>query len=260
MPSSTGVSIATRSESDCGLIVVRERNGPRSAYVPGRGRLVTLGHMSPHDLPKIALVNRAPRERADAARNRSRLLDVAARLVAEHGAQNVTMDEVAAGAGVGKGTVFRRFGDRSGLMRALLDHAEREFQQAFLMGPAPLGPGAAPADRLRAFGIAAIEHRLRYRDLYLAAEQPAADRYAHDPPRDLLARHVGTLLGATGATGDIELFTESLLAYLDTTFIAYLNTRRGVSAPRLETGWTQLVDRITAPHETRSARPPRSEK
>ncbi|MFD2795911.1 TetR/AcrR family transcriptional regulator [Promicromonospora vindobonensis] len=215
--------------------------------------------MSARDLPRITLADRSPRERADAARNRSRLLDVAARLVAEHGAQNVTMDEVAAGAGVGKGTVFRRFGDRSGLMRALLDHAEKEFQQAFLVGPAPLGPGAAPADRLRAFGIAAIEHRLRYRDLYLAAEQPAADRYAHDPPRDLLGRHIVALLDAAGTTGDIELLTEALLAYLDTTFITYLHARRGMSAPRLEAGWTQLIDRIIGPDEARSARSPNSE-
>jgi AcrR family transcriptional regulator len=205
--------------------------------------------------PEIALAAGPPRERSDAARNRSRLLDVAARLVAERGAQNVTMDEVAAGAGVGKGTVFRRFGDRSGLMRALLDHAERAFQQAFLAGPVPLGPGAAPIERLHAFGRAAIEHRLQYRDLYLAAEQPPAERYANDPPRELIARHLAMLLGAAGAQGDIELFTESLLAYLDTALIAHLNTRREMSARRLTDGWIQLVDRIV---EAQSADPNRS--
>jgi AcrR family transcriptional regulator len=208
--------------------------------------------MSARTPPELALAGHAPRERADAARNRSRLLDVAARLVAEHGAQNVTMDAVAAGAGVGKGTVFRRFGDRSGLMRALLDHAERAFQQAFLAGRAPLGPGAAPIERLRAFGGAAIEHRLQYRDLYLAAEQPPAERYANDPPRDLIARHLAMLLGAAGARGDIELFTESLLAYLDTALIAHLNARRDISARRLTDGWLQLVDRIV---ETEDAGP-----
>lgn len=210
-------------------------------------RLVTLGHMSARNSPEIVLAGEPPRVRSDAARNRSRLLDVAARLVAERGAQHVTMDEVAAGAGVGKGTVFRRFGDRAGLMRALLDHAERTFQQSFLTGPAPLGPGAAATERLQAFGRATIEHRLRYRDLYLAAEQPPADRYADDPPRELLGRHIATLLTAAGATGDIELLTESLLAYLDTVLIAHLNTHRGMSARRLAEGWTQLVDRVTAP-------------
>ncbi len=51
--------------------------------------------------------------RADAARNRTRLLEVAERLAAERGIANVTMEDIACGAGVGKGTVFRRFGDRA---------------------------------------------------------------------------------------------------------------------------------------------------
>lgn len=50
------------------------------------------------------------------------------------------MEAVAAAASVGKGTVFRRFGDRVGLMRALLDHAEREYQEAFLLVPLRSGP------------------------------------------------------------------------------------------------------------------------
>lgn len=62
-------------------------------------------------------------ERADAARNRARLLEGAARLVVERGAEHVTMQEVAEVAGVGKGTFFRRFGDRDGLLLALLGEA-----------------------------------------------------------------------------------------------------------------------------------------
>lgn len=49
----------------------------------------------------------------DALRNRALLLDAARRLVAERGADAVTMDDVAAAAGVGKGTLFRRFGSRA---------------------------------------------------------------------------------------------------------------------------------------------------
>src|SRR5688572_30378868 len=75
-----------------------------------------------------------PRLRADAARNRARLLEVAARLAGECGAANLTMEAVATAAQVGKGTVFRRFGDRTGLLLALLDHHERELQAAFLTG------------------------------------------------------------------------------------------------------------------------------
>ncbi|MCP2263934.1 transcriptional regulator, TetR family [Promicromonospora thailandica] len=201
--------------------------------------------MSTPRTPEITLAGGPRRERSDAVRNRNRLLDVAARLVAEHGAGNVTMDQVATAAGVGKGTVFRRFGDRAGLMRALLDHAEKRFQEAFLTGPAPLGPGADPVDRLHAFGAAAIEHRLRYRDLYLAAEQPADQRYSNDPPHDLLARHVATLLVAAGVHGDVDLLTQGLLATLEVPLLHHLSTRRGMPADRLAAGWGDLVDRVT---------------
>src|SRR5271154_1006774 len=94
----------------------------------------------------------APHERGDAARNRAQLLVAARRLVTERGADAVTMDDIAAAAGVGKGTVFRRFGSRSGLMVVLLDEDERASQEAFLFGPPPLGPDAPPIDRLVAFG------------------------------------------------------------------------------------------------------------
>ncbi|WP_143576711.1 TetR/AcrR family transcriptional regulator, partial [Streptomyces acidiscabies] len=68
--------------------------------------------------------------RSDAARNRERILDAARRLVVAYGPGHVTMQEVAAEAGVGKGTLFRRFGDRDGLLAALLDEADADFLEA----------------------------------------------------------------------------------------------------------------------------------
>ena len=83
-----------------------------------------------------------PVERADAARNRRVLLATAREMLAEEGADKLTMDGLAERAGLGKGTVFRRFGTRAGIFRALLDDAERAFQELVLTGPPPLGPGA----------------------------------------------------------------------------------------------------------------------
>lgn len=85
----------------------------------------------------LSTVGEPEQLRSDAARNRTRLLDAASRLMAERGAANLTMESVAAAAGVGKGTVFRRFGDRTGLLIALLDHREGLLQAAFLSGPPP---------------------------------------------------------------------------------------------------------------------------
>ena len=55
----------------------------------------------------LPLINAEPPERADAARNRRLVLDAARQLFQEN-PSCVTMEAVAAAAGVGKGTVFRR--------------------------------------------------------------------------------------------------------------------------------------------------------
>src|ERR1700761_3303754 len=97
-----------------------------------------------------------PAERADAARNRRHLLATAREMLAEQGADRITMDALAERAGLGKGTVFRRFGTRAGIFQALLDDDERDFQGQVLSGPPPLGPGAPALERLIAYGHARI--------------------------------------------------------------------------------------------------------
>jgi AcrR family transcriptional regulator len=92
-----------------------------------------------------------PEERADAARNRRAVLEAFERLCARDGIDNVSMDAVAAEAGVGKGTIYRRFGDRAGLALALLGEDERGLQDSVLRGRPPLGPGASAEERAVAF-------------------------------------------------------------------------------------------------------------
>src|SRR5260370_13079006 len=104
-------------------------------------------------------------ERADAARNRRLLLATAREMIAGHGAGQLTMDGLAERAGLGKGTVFRRFGTRAGIFAALLDDDERDFQEQALAGPPPLGPGAPPLDRLIAYGRARIDFLIGHRDI-----------------------------------------------------------------------------------------------
>src|SRR6201990_2853646 len=115
-------------------------------------------------LRELPVKDQAPQERGDAARNRTLLLDAARRLIAERAADAVTTDDIAAAAGVGKGTLFRRFGSRAGLMIVLLDEDEKIQQQAFLFGPPPLCPGAPALDRLLAYG----RERLKFVDVHRA--------------------------------------------------------------------------------------------
>lgn len=182
--------------------------------------------------------------RADAARNRARLLEAAERLVAEHGAGALTMEAVAAAACVGKGTVFRRFGDRTGLLAALLDHSERKFQAALLGGPPPLGPGAPPVERLQAFGCALLRRSIDELDLLLAGE-PSAERRHTFPPRRFLRHHVALLLREAVPDADSELLSHTLMAYLDAALIHHLTRQSGLTAERVRAGWLDLVARVT---------------
>src|SRR5881409_3685981 len=85
-------------------------SGPQSGYLirgyADRGPFVYTGGMD--DLP---LLDEPPRERADAARNRALVLQAAWRLYNHGGVEALTTDAVAQEAGVGKGTVYRRFRD-----------------------------------------------------------------------------------------------------------------------------------------------------
>ncbi len=134
-----------------------------------------------------------PKERADAARNRARILEAAERLFAERDPRTVTMDQVAKAAGIGRATLYRRFPDPASIAVALLDEHERRLQEQLIQGPPPLGPGAPPAERLSAFYLASIDLLERHLPLALGAETGSA-------------RH------ATGAYGFWRVHVRSLLA------------------------------------------------
>lgn len=86
--------------------------------------------------PRLPILGQATRpiERADAARNRVAILDAARRLLKKRPIGEICMDELAEAAGVGKGTLYRRFADRSSLCRALLDEEASKLQQRVLAG------------------------------------------------------------------------------------------------------------------------------
>ncbi|NEW30058.1 TetR/AcrR family transcriptional regulator [Nocardia cyriacigeorgica] len=189
-----------------------------------------------------------PTERADAARNRALLLDAAQRLVREHGVDGLTMDALAKRAGVGKGTVFRRFGNRTGLMLALLDHSERKFQEAFMFGPPPLGPGAPPVQRLVAFGRARLLDIEVEGELHRAAEMGSADERYGGRPYNLLKTHVSMLLRQAVTPGDIPLLADALLAALSAALVLYQIRAQGYTREQIGDHWEGLVRRVAGPH------------
>src|SRR5690606_23904355 len=111
-------------------------------------------------------------------------------------------------AGVGRATVYRRFPTTAAVAVALLDEHERELQQALIDGPPPLGPGAAPAERLAAFYAAMVDLLDRHLPLALGPET-GASRFTTGASGFWRA-HVRQLLVAAGtpdpdATVDLAL-------------------------------------------------------
>ncbi|WP_460498018.1 TetR/AcrR family transcriptional regulator [Glycomyces tarimensis] len=81
-------------------------------------------------------------ERADAQRNRQKVLETADRLLAERGT-SVTLGEIAAAAGVGAGTVYRHFPTKDALMATVLDHRTEQLTAWGRAVRAELEPGEA---------------------------------------------------------------------------------------------------------------------
>lgn len=188
--------------------------------------------------------------RADAARNRARLLEAAERLVAERGAEHVTMHAVAQTAGVGKGTLFRRFGDRDGLLLTLLDAAEADFREAYTAGHPPLGLGAPAVERLAAFGCALIARIADETDLgaALARQVPSGRRHASNVGR-AFHDHIESLLREAGVVGDHDMLAHALLTFTNFEPVDYLRDEFHISTARLQATWVDLVRKVTGAGE-----------
>ncbi len=195
----------------------------------------------PVDLPQIDAPR--PQLRADAVRNRERVLCAAARVIEREGAAGLTMGAVATEAGVGKGTVFRRFGDRSSLLHALLDEEERRLQEAVIHGPAPLGPGAPPLERLIAFGEARLDHLARHSEILSAAEErPLTPATEAHPVAVAVRLHVAHLLRLAGHTPETSsVLASALLSFLSGTSVHQLTTSEGHDPATLRTAWAALA-------------------
>ncbi|MEU4543746.1 TetR/AcrR family transcriptional regulator [Nonomuraea dietziae] len=180
------------------------------------------------------------RERVDAARNRAKILAAAAEIVSVHGVEGLAMAEVAAAAGVGVGTLYRRFGDRSGLAYALIDEREREFQAAFIEGPPPLGPGADPVTRIRAFLHALTDRTVEQLDLLLMAE--TASPFARfGGAYDGYHTHLSMLIGQADPTADAYVLADQLLAPLAAPLMAHRLRTCGVTVDRVKSALDQLL-------------------
>ena len=191
----------------------------------------------------LPVIGQARPERADAAENRRKLLAAAAKLFAEGDPATVTMEEIANQAGVGKGTLFRRFGDRASLVRAVLSDAETQLQEQLIRGAPPLGPGAPPLERLEAFGRAYLQFLDGNATLLRHAES-SADALLRSSVYGFYRMHVAHLLREGGLGERAEFLSDVVLAPLTATMFLYFRDVRGLSIEEIADAHADLCARL----------------
>jgi AcrR family transcriptional regulator len=176
--------------------------------------------------------------RADAARNREKVLSAAAQLFATRGARSVTMADIAAAAGVGRATLYRRYPDVASIATALLDSHERALQEELLRGSPPLGPGVSPRVRLAAFYAAMVDLLEQHHELVLGTE--VGQSRLRTGAYGFWRAHVRTLLVAGGVV-EVDALVDSLLAPLAPDVYAYQRKERGLSVKEIVGGLERLA-------------------
>ncbi|MGI8715682.1 MAG: TetR/AcrR family transcriptional regulator [Solirubrobacteraceae bacterium] len=200
---------------------------------------------TPAKRPQLPMVDLRG-ERRDAAANRARILAATRRLLRDEGLSATSIDRIAVEAGVGKGTVFRRFGDRAGLTAAVLDEHMRGFQDAFLSGPPPLGPGAPAGLRLEAFVdglLAMLDGDL---EVVLAAE--TASSASAGVVAGALTLHVRALVAELDPDLDAPVLADLILGSIAPPVIARLRAR-GVELAGQQTAARALLRGLTQPQD-----------
>ncbi|NGX06746.1 TetR family transcriptional regulator [Mycobacteroides franklinii] len=184
-----------------------------------------------------------PSKRRDAVRNRAALLDAAADLISQSGSSAaLTMDALAARAGFGKGTVFRHFGNRAGLMLALLDHSEKRLQTKILAGPPPLGPGADPVERIVAFGRAKIALAPIQGEMLIEAGDAIYEHGAYW----IAVNHIRQLLTEAGSPCEASLAAQSLFATLDARLVLRQVDKLNVPLSAIAESWEHIARAVAA--------------
>ncbi|MFJ3233715.1 TetR/AcrR family transcriptional regulator [Streptomyces sp. NPDC086787] len=182
-------------------------------------------------------------ERADAVRNREAVLAAAdALFAASSSPHSVSMDNIAAAAGVGKGTLFRRFGDRAGLIGAVITSRLEPLQQA--AREARDSAGSSPRQRVLDLLDAALRFKMENRNLMSAAE----DAGLSSPYQ---AEHYGwwheTLRAALDQAPEVrapDFTAHALLAAIRADLVAHLIDDQEMTPEDLRSSLAAHVDNV----------------
>ncbi len=189
-------------------------------------------------------------ERSDAAANRALILQTAERLFNERGVANVCMSEIAEAAGVGKGTLYRRFANKGELCLALMDRQMSDFQNGMLAQFARQTAERVPyLGQLTAFLAALVDFTEIHSPLLIEVQH--AGMIQDDPrlnlPHIWQYMTVSALLRSAAradevtADLDLEYLGEALLAPLQVDYFRFQRQVRGYSTERIAAGLAEMV-------------------
>ena len=195
-------------------------------------------------------------ERADAAANRALILRTAERLFAERGVAKVCMAEIAEAAGVGKGTLYRRFASKAELCLSLMDRQLSEFQaESLARFRRQTAEGTPHLQQLAAFLEALVVFTDVHSPLLSEVERGGLLRPEEQPlnvPHFWQFMTVSALLRSAARRGelaadlDLDYMGEALLASLQIDIFRYQRDARGYSIERIGDGLRRLVELLAA--------------
>ena len=212
--------------------------------------------------PSLTDLAPALHERADAAVNRQQILMAARQLFDQRGVEQVTMDEIARAAGVGKGTLYRRYPDKSALVVELMDSCFVNFERETLdeIQSSSTSEDASAIDQLHAFLDRLIDWTEEHTPyLGVIADQSEGARRGSGrcgPIYRWLHGVVDYLLRQATAAGEANIVdtvyvADVILSAVDVDLYVFQRRERHYSPEQIRAGIHQLVDRLgTAPTAT----------
>lgn len=184
----------------------------------------------------------ARKERVDAARNRETVLAAAGRLLdAADDPDEVTMDAIAQAAGVGKGTLFRGFGDRTGLLQALA--AQRGTALQATLQDSRQGADRDPVAQVIAIFDAILDYKHANRALALALESAGRGSPYLNPAYGDLHRRLTDIITGVRGPEHADFLAHALLAAVRSDLLHQL---RDEPPERIRAGVVALIRAVLA--------------
>lgn len=179
--------------------------------------------------------------RADALRNRALLLETAQRLFDAQGVDAVSMTAIAEAAGVGKGTLYRHFENKTDLCHALLDQDMRDLQERALRR---LRGSTDPRADLEWFVEQIARFVLNNVHLLHISEGGNVSLLTH--PAHLWWRQtIRGLLGRIAPAGDPDYLADTLYIMLDIHTLHFQRSVQGYDLNRILDGLRHILRQLT---------------